>query len=155
MVTSVLADIGALGTFFGVVFAGVQLVYSRHQARTTFEDGVTSLYRKLASELPVEVFFNSTVAPEIVKAHRAVFYRYFDLCNEQAFLFEQERVSSETWEQWRDGMKGNMGRSAFKQAWYQEIQPYVGDDFQEFKRVLAGLQPLGETASDRLDDVAH
>lgn len=30
-----------------------------------------------------------------------------------------------------------MGRDAFSTAWYEEIEPHIGEDFQEFKRVLA------------------
>jgi hypothetical protein len=139
VVTKVLADVAALGTFFGVVFAGVQLVYNRHQARTQFEDNLTALYRSIVSELPVEVFFSEPVSDEIVKKHLPVLYRYFDLCNEQAFLFEEDRINDETWEQWKEGIDGNMGRFAFKTAWYEEIEPNIDEDFQEFKDVLKSL----------------
>lgn len=120
MVTRIIADVGALGTFLGVVFAGVQLIYNRRQARTQFEDGMTGVYRSLAAELHVEVFFDAPISREIVQAHRAVFYRYFDLCNEQAFLAERRR-------------------SAFRTAWCEDINPSVGEDFHEFKRVLKAL----------------
>src|SRR4051794_25604227 len=121
MTTTVLRDIGALGTFLGVVFAGAQLFYNRRQARTQFEDGLTAVYRSLVAELPVEFFLEGPAGQGVVTAHRSAFYRYFDLCNEQAFLHEQGRVSDETWLQWRDGIKGNFSRKAFQVAWFEEI----------------------------------
>jgi hypothetical protein len=136
LVTKLLADVAAIGTFLGVVFAGWQLLLSRQQARSEFEDRLTGRYLAVAADLPVEMFFGEQVDPEIVRLHRAAFYRYFDLCNEQAFLHEQGRISDATWVQWRDGMKGNFARPAFHAAWFDEIAPHVGDDFEELKRVL-------------------
>ena len=134
-----------MGTAVGVAFAGSQLVFNRRQSRTQFEDGLTSLYRELVAELPVEAFFKMEVADEIVQEHRAVFYRYFDLCNEQAFLHEQHRISQITWEQWKGGIEANMERSAFRKAWLNEIEPHVDGDFEEFRRMLppmvGGLAP--------------
>jgi hypothetical protein len=108
LTTRILTDFAAIGTFLGVVFAAWQLLLTRQQAKTEFEDRVTELYRTLAASLPVEVFFDEPVDQAIVESHRSVFYRYFDLCNEQAFLHEQHRISDATWKQWRDGMAGNM-----------------------------------------------
>jgi hypothetical protein len=132
VVTEILADVGAIGTAVGVAFAGSQLVFNRRQSRTQFEDGLTSLYRELVAELPVEAFFKVEVPDEVVHARRAVFYRYFDLCNELAFLYEQNRISDNTWEQWKGGIAANMRRSAFSKAWLNEIEPYVDGDFREF-----------------------
>jgi hypothetical protein len=137
LVNHVLTDIAAVGTALGVGFTAWQLLLNREQARTEFEDRMTETYRALVASLPVEVFFDLPVDREIVADHIGVFYRYFDLCNEQAFLRKQNRISDETWEQWRDGMEGNMGRDAFATAWHELIEPNIGKDFQEFKCVLA------------------
>ena len=45
---------------------------------------------------------------EQIVQHLSVFYRYFDLSNEQAFLAEERRVSPATWEQWSEGIASNM-----------------------------------------------
>jgi hypothetical protein len=134
--TTVLADIAALGTFLGVLFAGAQLVYNRRQARTQFEDSLTAAYRELTAELPIDVFLDGPIAREVVAAHRSVFYRYFDLCNEQVFLHDQGRISDATWTQWRDGIEGNFARPAFRAAWFDDIAPHVGSDFQELRRIV-------------------
>jgi hypothetical protein len=138
VISTVLGDVGALGTAVGAAFIGAQIGVSGRQARTQFEDGMTSIYRGLVAELPVQVFFDQAVAQELVAEKLSVFYRYFDLCNEQAFLHEQGRVSDQTWRQWRDGIEGNITRSAFKAAW-AEIGLKVGEDFQELRRLLESI----------------
>jgi hypothetical protein len=137
MAIDVLVAAGSLGTAAGVVLAGVQLWLNRVQARTQFEDSLTSRYRELVRELPVEVFLNEAVSPEEMRGARGTFYRYFDLCNEQAFLCEGRRISRETWAQWKDGIESNMRRRPFQEAWLRVIEPKIADDFDEFRRVVA------------------
>ena len=60
------------------------------------------------------------------------FYRYFDLCNEQAFLHENGRISDSTWVFWKDGILTNFQRPAFAVAW-QEIAARAKDDFNELR----------------------
>ena len=114
MVTEILIDIGSLGTAVAVVFTGGQLWFNGRQARTQFEDGLTSRYRDLVGQLPIGAFLNEDVSTEELRKALSAFYRYFDVCNEQAFLHEKGRISDETWQEWRDGIESNMRRSAFK-----------------------------------------
>jgi hypothetical protein len=138
MVTDILVDAGSLATAVGVIFAGAQLWISRRQSRTQFEESLSSRYRDIVSQLPVGAFLDEAMSPDELQEARSAFYRYFDLCNEQAFLNEQGRISDEAWEQWRDGIESNMRRRAFEAAW-SEIEPKIGGDFDEFRRVLASL----------------
>lgn len=62
------------------------------------------------------------------------FYHYIDLSNEQIFLRQHGRVSAETWENWRGGIKSNLSRPAFKQAW-KEIGGRAHDIFDELRRL--------------------
>ena len=59
---------------------------------------------------------------------------YIDLTNEQIFLRQYNRVSAKTWENWRDGIKSNLARPAFKRAW-NEIKLRVPKSFEELRRL--------------------
>lgn len=140
MVTEILVDIGSLGTAAGVLVTASQLWVNRRQSRTQFEDGLTSRYRDIVRELPIGALLGEEVPSKELREARGVFYRYFDLCNEQAFLHEEGRISGQTWQQWQDGIESNMRRPAFQTAWLREIQPRIGGDFDEFRRVLDSLK---------------
>jgi hypothetical protein len=151
LVTKILVDIGSLGTAGGVMVTAIQLWLNRREARSQFEEGLTSRYRDLVRELPAGAFLDEDVPIEEIRNARSAFYRYFDLCNEQAFLNEEGRISEDTWRQWEDGIASNMRRRAFRKAWCEEIEPKIGGDFEELKRVLGGLdaasfEPRGSEA---------
>jgi hypothetical protein len=157
LITRILVDGAAVGTCIGVFVAALQLRLNGQQAKTEFEDRMTEVYRDLAAQLPVEVFFSDTeVEPELVQEKREVFYRYFDLCNEQAFLRRRRRIRRRTWEEWQAGIKGNMGRDAFDYAWYELIEPHIGEDFEDFKKVLEEVtRPAGaDCVKERLSSAA-
>jgi hypothetical protein len=137
--TAVILDIGSLATAAGVATAAVQLRLSSKRALTAFEDSLSHEYRSIAYELPVEVFLNEKLPPEKLAEHRSSFYRYFDLCNEQVFLRIDRRVSSATWEQWRDGIEKNLGRTAFRDSWEQHFDTQTEGDFDELRRLMAGF----------------
>ena len=64
---------------------------------------------------------------------------YFDVCNEQAFLYEKERDSLynvEGVERRREGIEENLRRPAFQRAW-SEIAQRVPDSFDELRRLSA------------------
>jgi hypothetical protein len=133
----VILDVGSLATAAGVGTAVVQLWMSRRQALTAFEDSMTNQYRAIAAELPVDVFLNRPVPAEELATHRSAFYRYFDLCNEQVFLRSVGRVSRQTWTQWRDGIRQNLSRSAFRESWKQHFDQETDADFDELRRLMA------------------
>ena len=62
-------------------------------------------------------------------------YHYFDLCNEQAFLHNNGRISSKTWLFWREGIASNLARPAFARAWC-EIAARANGDFSELRELL-------------------
>jgi len=130
------------------IFAGVQIAISRRHARTGFEDALTAEYRRLVAEMPVEALLRRGITSAKVQEHLGVFYRYFDLCNEQAFLASEGRVRSATWEEWKDGIASNMHRPAFREAWFghiaeEAVRLDVADhpvyDFNELRELLAEL----------------
>lgn len=129
-----LSAIASLATAVGVGVAAYQLLVARRQALTTFEDSLNSQYRLVIERLPLEALFGEAMAQDMIQALLPHFYRYFDLCNEQAFLHKNERVSEKTWRNWEDGIKTNMNRPAFAAAW-SEVAARANDDFEHLRRL--------------------
>ena len=121
-------------TAIGVCVAAYQLRVNRKQAVTTFEDSLTAQYRQIASTLPLKALLGESLSKSEHEEHLKFFYRYFDLCNEQAFLHQSGRVSENTWAFWKDGIIGNLRRPAFERAW-REIAGRANDDFSELKQL--------------------
>lgn len=105
---------------------------SRRQATTQFEDGLVQQYRNLLHRIPVSALLGEPLNHETQRTHLDDFYHYFDLCNEQAFLREQQRISAPTWAMWSDGIRTNMSRPAFAAAW-EEVKAKSNGDFAELR----------------------
>lgn len=135
-ITAIILDFGSIATAVGVGVGVIQLRSASRQAVSEFEDSLTQLYRALVAEFPVEAFLDEPISTEDLMAHRSTFYRYFDLCNEQVFLRMRSRVTPETWEQWRDGIKTNLGRVAFAVSWTEHFERQTDGDFRELRRLM-------------------
>jgi hypothetical protein len=132
-----LADLAALATALGVVGVALQLWYSRTQARTALEDGLTTEYREIVLNLPTDAFFEPSEArtADGFMLHLRDYLRYVDLCNQQVFLRSQRRVSRKTWLLWRDGMEDNLtSRPDFLNAWAY-LQQNMWRSFDELRRL--------------------
>lgn len=114
-------------TAIGVAVAAYQLFFVRRQATTSFEDSLNNQYRSVIERLPIEALFGDTLRDEDQANLLAHFYRYFDLCNEQAFLHSTGRVSEKTWRNWEEGIKSNLARPAFEVAWFEVARRATGD----------------------------
>lgn len=121
-----------IATAIGVGVAAYQLRITRKQSITTFEDSLAAQYRQIVSTLPLKALLGEPLSNEEHYDHLQHFYRYIDLCNEQAFLHETGRVSDQTWTFWEDGIRVNLCRPAFARAW-QEIASRAKDDFNELR----------------------
>lgn len=130
----VLSALSSIATAIGVAVAAYQLLITRHQATTSFEDTLNTQYRHAIEQLPMEALFGEPLKNEHQAALLPYFYRYFDLCNEQAFLFSLGRISKKTWKNWEEGIKGNMARPAFMAAWREVAQRAQGD-FDSLRRL--------------------
>jgi hypothetical protein len=129
---SIITDLGTCVTAAGVSAAFVQLRLNQRQARTGFEDQLASGYRQLIAELPVDAMLDKKLTPSEDRDALSVFYRYFDLCNEQVFLHASGRVSDATWAEWRQGIETNPTRPAFRAAWCTLSAAILGD-FRQFR----------------------
>src|SRR5262249_49331411 len=114
--------------------AAKQLIHSKRLSLSQFEDSLTQQYRDLAADLPLEALLGERIDHWKLRETLPAFYRYFDLCNEQAFLRQRDRVSTDTWHQWRDGIRTNMTRPAFQEAW-REVKQRARSDFGELRRL--------------------
>lgn len=131
-ILEVLSAVSNIATAIGIAVAAYQLRVTRKQNVTTFEDSLTVQYRQIASSLPLNALLGEAIKPDEHRDHLKYFYRYFDLCNEQAFLHRNGRISETTWGFWKDGILANFRRPAFAEAW-KEIAARSKDDFNELR----------------------
>ena len=113
-------------TALGVAVAAWQLRMSKSQARTDFEDGLTSHFRDILKDIPAPILLGEVVAIDKSEPGFIHLYRYIDLCNEQIFLRMMKRVSKETWENWRDGIDGMMSLPGIQRAWRTVVDSGAG-----------------------------
>lgn len=130
-----LSAVASLATASAVIVAAWQLVLTKRQSVTTFEDLFAKEYRDLVSRLPTKALLGEPLNDEEYEAHFDEMYHYFDLCNEQVFLSKSGRISNETWIFWKDGIRTNLRRPAFERAW-SEIAAKAKDDFSELKSIF-------------------
>ena len=124
----------SLVTAAGVLLAWWQIRLTKRQATTQFEDQLNSQYREIARRLPIEALLGEPLAHGIPHDHLKGFYHYIDLTNEEVFLRRRRRLSKDTWENWREGIKWNMTRPGFSAAW-QEIKTRSPESFNELRRL--------------------
>jgi len=128
-----------VATTVALLFAAWQLLQTRKQAQTTFEDAIAKEYRELASTMPTKAFLGEELTEAEHEKALDEFYHYFDLCNGQAFLRQIGRVRSQTWIFWCDGMRANFKRPAFKTAW-ENISRRAAGDFMELRQLMDDFQ---------------
>lgn len=141
MMLEILSALANVGTAIAVLVAAWQLVLSHRQAVTTFEDSLAKEYRDIAATLPVRALLGEPLSESEYADKFDEFYRYFDLCNQQVFLWQAGRVSDKTWAFWRDGISSNLKRPAFASAW-SEVAARSNGDFSELRCVFPPTEKL-------------
>ncbi len=134
----ILSAFTSIATTLGVAVAAWQLWLVHKQSVTSFEDSITKEYRELAAKLPTKALLGETLTDEEYAECFDEFYRYFDLCNEQAFLHKNGRISKATWQFWNDGIAFNLRRPAFRRAW-SEVAKRSDGDFSELRTLSPPL----------------
>lgn len=140
-----LSALANVATAAAVIVAAWQLVLSKRQAITTFEDSLAKEYRDIAATLPVKALLGEALSESEHSSKFDEFYRYFDLCNQQVFLRQSGRVSDKTWRFWQEGIASNLKRPAFERAW-SEVAARSNGDFSEL-RSLVPPKPLAQRGS--------
>ncbi|MGH6949799.1 MAG: hypothetical protein ACREH4_02940, partial [Vitreimonas sp.] len=133
---AMLAHAVRIVTMVGVIIAAVQLFRQVREHRTAFEDRFAKEYRELLASIPVKAMLGERLDVTELETSLPLFYHYFDLCNEQAFLARTRRVRPRTWRFWREGIEDNLERPAFRQAW-DFIEPRTPSDFSELRTLIA------------------
>ena len=140
-----ISNVANVATAIGVGVAAYHLRVTQKQGVTTFEDSLTSQYRDVLRSIPLEALLGKPVEGKKYEESLPYFYRYFDLCNEQMFLYENGRISDETWRFWEEGIRTNMAREAFENAW-SEIAHFATDDFENL-RIAVEPKPYRPTSA--------
>lgn len=124
----------SISTAVGIPLAVFQIRTARIDAVRQFEDGFSKEYRELANRIPTEALLGVELSDEQKSKHFDELYRYFDLCNEQIYLRQKERIRVKTWRFWCDGMKSNFAKPAFRWAW-EKIEFTQTKEFSEFRKL--------------------
>lgn len=135
MSDTILTDISNIATAIAVVVGAWQLVLAQRQSITNFEDSFAKEYRELAAMLPTKALLGESLTDAEHQEYFDEMYHYFDLCNEQVFLWNDGRISERTWIYWKDGITSHMQRPAFERAW-AEISARANGDFSELKAMF-------------------
>lgn len=128
-------SIASTATAVGVAIAAWQLLVTKRQAQSQFEDSFVEQYRQITRDLPLKALLGRTLDDQELETSLRTFYNYFDLSNEQAFLAAKGRLRKETWANWREGIEQHFARPAFAQAW-QHLSPDLDGSFNDLKALL-------------------
>ena len=128
----------SVATTVGVIVGASQLLHWVQKSASAFEDGFAKEYRALVANIPTKAFFGEDLSEEEFERSLDEFYHYFDLCNEQAFQYEQGRVRRKTWRFWKEGMQENLRLPTFQRAWRHIAQRIAEHSLSAFKRQLRG-----------------
>ena len=135
---AIVQAMASIATVVLVILTWQQIRLVRKQATTTFEDNLTAQYRKVMEDIPTDIWLGSSLGSLSGERHdqcRDAIYRYIDLANEQAFLYEKKRVSEEAWTEWSNGIRGNMELPAFQEVWSEVLHKY-STSFRELRSIL-------------------
>lgn len=144
---NLLSAIASVATAVAVIVAAWQLMLSRRQAVTAFEDSLAKEYRDLAAKIPVKALLGKPLDDAEFSDCFDTLYHYIDLCNEQAFLKNSGRISKATWAFWRGGIASNLRRPAFARAWSEIAAGSVGD-FTELRAEFPPKELVNDSSLD-------
>jgi len=135
----------SIATAIGVLVAATQLWLSKRQDQSRFEDSIASQYREIARRIPLAALLGKPLDSPVLDDYLRVFYEYFDLCNEQAFLADSGKLRKETWTNWRQGIEQHLSRKGFQQAWIA-LAPSLDGSFDHLRPLLpASLKVLSHS----------
>jgi hypothetical protein len=133
--------VASVATAGGVLLAWWQLLTTKRIAATEFEDQLTTQYREIVRALPIEALLGEQLSEEAHVRALPNFYYYFDLSNEQAFLYRARRIQPHTWNDWLEGIHENLRRPAFAKAW-AEVSRRAPDTFDDLRSVVEAPRRL-------------
>lgn len=118
-------------------FFRVSMCQINKQIKLNFFSEYTKRYEDIISNFPENIneesFSYENLASE--KKDKTMRYMriYFDLCSEEFFLREKDRIEKYVWDEWEEGMSSAFKKKAFKEAWAKILKDtYFGDKFKDF-----------------------
>lgn len=132
--STIITALAACYAAYGVKVAQEQLKHLQSQATAEFELELSREYRNLIRKIPKSALLEGKELDEEVRElHFKRFYHYFDLCNAQVWIRKKGRISAETWNCWREGMKTDIARPAFRAAWVEVNTKCLPDHFEALR----------------------
>jgi hypothetical protein len=139
-ITDIVSAAGSAISALAACVAAVGVWYARHQLKTSreiaqlqFEDSLGKEYRELAGELPKKALMGEIISDAEYEEAFDELYRYVDLTNEQISLRAHERITSDVWKSWSEGIEANLKLPAFARAWTEIKTRSSG--FEELRRL--------------------
>lgn len=124
-----------IATAIGITVAAWQIHLTHQQSITDFENSLSKQYREIAATLPTKVLLGEKLTDTEYEIYFDTIYRYIDFCNEQAFLFQNNRISKSTWIFWLDGIVCHLKLPTLEHAW-RDISSKSPDKFSELRSAL-------------------
>ncbi|MEM1122986.1 MAG: hypothetical protein AAGJ18_21255 [Bacteroidota bacterium] len=129
------------GLMIAIVHNGNQHTALLQQMKLSSFSAYTQRYEKIILSFPEEIhspnFELNTLPKEerdrILKYMRA----YFDLCSEEYYLGTEGLIDDYIWQQWKGGIRMNMSKPAFRQAWAIIINDMAFD--KDFVKMIEGM----------------
>jgi hypothetical protein len=121
-------------TAIGVFLAWWQIRSAKQLNKTQFEYSLAREYRELIQRIPVKALLGEGLTEKEYQESLRYLYHYINLTNDQIFLRQQGRINSDTWVNWRDGIKAITSLPAFAKAW-KEIKSKPTIKFDELRRL--------------------
>lgn len=127
-----------VGLMIAIVHNGNQHNALLQQMKLSSFSTYTQRYENIILSFPEEIHsqvFDLSALPKserdfILKYMRA----YFDLCSEEYYLGTNELIEDYIWQQWKGGIRMNMSKPAFRQAWLIITNDTAFD--KTFKRMI-------------------
>lgn len=139
MILEAIQALAGVATAVGAFLAAYQLFLTKKQAVTSFEEALNARYRQLVERMPLDALLGKEINVAELETHRKSFYLYFDLSNEQVFLWRKGQVSRETWKNWHEGISQHLRRPAFMQAW-RDLEAHLDGSFDHLREVFPELE---------------
>lgn len=112
-------------TIAGLIIAiwhnGKQHTSLLQQMKLSSFSSYTQRYENLILNFPEEIHTQQFALDSLPKTEKDFILKYmrayFDLCSEEYYLGTNDFIESYIWKQWKNGIRMNMTKPAFRQAW--------------------------------------
>ena len=115
-----------------------QLRLQNEQTRLNFFAEYTKRYQEIMWQLPSDIFNDDFDLKKLANEEQEKIKKniliYFDLCSEEFYLHENEKIDHDVWKEWEEGIKFNMRKPAFNEIWKEKC--LNSSFYTEFKKYI-------------------